>query len=41
MILVMAAIIIMGPYIIRSWNAQIKGWGDSVTDSFQEPLSDL
>jgi hypothetical protein len=38
LILVMAAIIIMGPYVVRSWNAQMKGWEDSVTDSFHDPL---
>ncbi|MBF0484628.1 MAG: hypothetical protein HQL25_08010 [Candidatus Omnitrophica bacterium] len=38
-LLVMAAIIIMGPYIVRSWNAQQKGWDDSVKDSFNDPFA--
>ncbi|MBI5024361.1 MAG: hypothetical protein HZC18_05090, partial [Candidatus Omnitrophica bacterium] len=33
MTLLMAGIIIGGPYVIRSWNAQMKGWEDSVVDS--------
>ncbi|MDP8211754.1 MAG: hypothetical protein P9X22_00500 [Candidatus Zapsychrus exili] len=28
----------MGPYVIRSWNANMKGWEDSVKDSFNDPL---
>jgi hypothetical protein len=36
--LIMAGIMIMGPYVIRSWNAQVKGWEDSVVDSLQDPL---
>ena len=36
MAIVMAAIIMMGPYIIRSWNANMKGWQDSVEDSYSE-----
>ncbi|MCA9401689.1 MAG: hypothetical protein KC713_08680 [Candidatus Omnitrophica bacterium] len=35
---VMAGIIIMGPYVTRSWNAQLKGWEDSVVDSMTDPL---
>jgi hypothetical protein len=37
-ILIMAGIIIGGPYVIRSWNAQVKGWEDSVVDSMNDPL---
>ncbi len=37
LVLVMVGIIIMGPYVIRSWNAQMKGWEDSVTDSLNDP----
>ncbi|MCD4781209.1 MAG: hypothetical protein K8S27_11785 [Candidatus Omnitrophica bacterium] len=36
--LVSASIIIMSPYVIRSWNAAIKGWEDSVKDSFEDRL---
>lgn len=38
LILIMAGIIIGGPYAIRSWNAQMKGWEDSVVDSMTDPL---
>ncbi|MCK5013317.1 MAG: hypothetical protein KAS66_05830 [Candidatus Omnitrophica bacterium] len=38
MALIMAGIIIAGPYVIRSWNANLQGWDDSVVDSHQEPL---
>ncbi len=38
LILIMAGIIIGGPYVIRSWNAQMKGWEDSVRDSMTDPL---
>ena len=34
--LIMAGIIIAGPYVIRSWNANLKGWEDSVQDSLQD-----
>lgn len=34
--LIMAGIIITGPYVIRSWNANLKGWDDSIQDSLQE-----
>src|SRR3989338_9053956 len=37
MTLIMAGIIIGGPYVIRSWNAQMKGWEDSVVDSMTDP----
>ena len=36
MTLIMAGIIISGPYVIRSWNANLKGWEDSVVDSMNE-----
>ncbi|HQP10785.1 MAG TPA: hypothetical protein PKV41_05315, partial [Candidatus Omnitrophota bacterium] len=36
--LVMAGIIMGGPYVVRSWNANIKGWEDSAKDSLQDPL---
>ncbi len=38
LILIMAGIIIGGPYAIRSWNAQMKGWEGSVIDSMTDPL---
>ena len=38
--LVMAGIIIAGPYVIRSWNAHVKSLEDSVTDSMRDPLLD-
>lgn len=37
-ILIMAGIITMGRYVIRSWNANLKGWEDSVSDSLEDPL---
>ena len=40
MTLIMAGIIIGTPYVIRSWNAQIKGWEDSVVDSMTDPLNE-
>ncbi|MBI5024490.1 MAG: hypothetical protein HZC18_05750 [Candidatus Omnitrophica bacterium] len=40
MTLIMAGIIIGGPYVIRSWNAQMKGWEDSVVDSMTDPLTE-
>ncbi len=40
LILIMAGIIIGGPYVIRSWNAQMKGWEDSVSDSMTDPLQE-
>lgn len=36
--LVAAGIILMGPYVIRSWNANLKGAEDAVLDSFNDPL---
>lgn len=36
--LVMASIIITGPYVIRSWNAHLKTLDDSIQDSFADPL---
>ena len=38
--LIMAGIIGGGPYVIRSWNAQMKGWEDSVRDSMTDPLQE-
>src|SRR5262245_20910205 len=38
LILVMAAIIIAGRYIIRSWNANMKSWEDSAIDSMLDPM---
>jgi len=38
MILIMAGIIIAGPYVVRSWNANLKGWEDSASDSLQDPF---
>lgn len=38
--LIMAGIIIAGPYVMRSWNAQVKGWEDSVQDSLEDPAMD-
>jgi len=38
LILIMAGIIIAGPYVVRSWNANLKGWEDSVEDTLQDPL---
>jgi len=34
----MVAIIVTGPYVIRSWNTNVKGWEDSTMDSYSEPL---
>ena len=36
--LIIVSVMVVGPYVIRSWNANLKGYEDSVTDSFQEPL---
>jgi hypothetical protein len=41
MILIMAGIITMGRYVIRSWNANLKGWEDSAIDSMEDPLLEL
>lgn len=38
--IIMAGIIIAGPYVMRSWNAQVKGWEDSVQDSLEDPAMD-
>ncbi len=35
-ICVIMGIVVMGPYVIRSWNAHVKGWEDSVQDSFSD-----
>ncbi len=32
------AVIIIGPYVVRSWNASVKSWDDSVVDTFNDPL---
>ena len=39
--LIMAGIIIAGPYVTRSWNANLKGWDDSVQDSLQDQLLEV
>ena len=36
--LIMGSIIIAGPYVIRSVNANLKGWDDSIQDSVNDPL---
>ncbi len=36
--LVAAGIMLGGPFVIRSWNANLKSIEDSVTDSFNDPL---
>ncbi len=36
--LVMVSIIVMGPYVIRAWNAHVKSYDDSIKDSMNEPL---
>lgn len=41
MTLIMAGIIITGPYVIRSWNANLKGWEDSAQVSLQDPLLEV
>ena len=38
--LIMAGIIIMGRYVVRSWNANLKGWEDSAMDSLTDPFSE-
>lgn len=38
LVTVMGAIIIMGPYVIRAWNAQMKSLDDGVSDSLDDPL---
>ena len=38
LILIMTGIILMGPYVVQSWNAHLKGWEDSIIDSFEDPL---
>jgi hypothetical protein len=38
LMIIMAGVIIMGPYVMRSWNAHVKGWEDSVKDSVEDPL---
>ena len=41
MTLVMIGIITMSRYVIRSWNANLKGWDDSVIDSAEDPLEHI
>lgn len=36
--LVVAAVVTMGPYVIRAWNANLQGWDDSIEDSYKDPL---
>lgn len=38
-ILVSVGIIIMGPYVVRSWNAYVKGLEDSVEESLVDPIN--
>jgi uncharacterized protein (UPF0333 family) len=38
LVLVIIAIMVMGPYVIKSWNAHIKGWEDSALDSMYDPF---
>ena len=38
LIVVMAAIIIAGRYVIRSWNANMKSWEDQAIDSMLDPM---
>jgi len=37
-IVICAAILLMGPYVIRGINAHMKGWEDAVYDSMSDPL---
>lgn len=39
--LVMVGIITMSRYVIRSWNANLKGWEDSIVDSAEDPLESV
>lgn len=36
--LVVAGVIVMGPYVKRSWNGQMRSWEVSVKDSVYDPL---
>ncbi len=38
--LVMSGIIVMGPYVIRSWNANLKDWDSSIDDSMSDTLKE-
>lgn len=38
--LIMVGIIIMGRYVVRSWNANLKGWEDSAYDSLTETFTE-
>jgi len=40
LMVVMLGVVVMGPYVVKSWNAQVKGWEDSVMDSYYDPLAD-
>ncbi|MFT5169517.1 MAG: hypothetical protein ACI8Q2_000125, partial [Candidatus Omnitrophota bacterium] len=40
MVVVIIGVIIMGPYVIRSWNANLQGYADSVRDSYEDPLKE-
>ena len=37
-ILVLAGVYVMSPYVMRSWNANVKGYDDAVKDSYREPI---
>lgn len=37
-ILVALGIILVGPFVIRAWNAHLKTWEDSIVDSYRDPL---
>ena len=37
-ILVLAGVLVMGPYVTRSWNGIMKGHTDAVKDSYRDPL---
>ena len=41
LILVMAGILIMSPYVRRSWFANLKSWEDSYVDSIEDPLMEV
>lgn len=36
--LVMVGVLIMEKYVVRSWNANLKGWEDSVHGSLEDTL---
>lgn len=37
-VLVLATILITGPYVVRSWFAHLKGMEDAIEDSFNDPF---